>query len=295
VRKDSPGDGKLRSSWVWRPNAGSPIGILLLLPLAVASLALVGLPVIKLVVLALGHDAAGAIRRYVAVDANLYVLQITFRDSLIVALSCCVVGGMIAWSIRTTRSRVWRTALWAAVLAPLMMGTVVKNYAFVLILARHGPLNDLLVGLGLLDGPIQLLFTQAAIIMGIVYAMIPFAVLPLYVAFINVDLDLVAAAENLGSTRVQAIWSIVLPLVAPSLLASGVLVFVLASGFYVTPLVLGGARSPFAAPMIARALYEFNDIEAAALSSLVLIASALLVVGAGVLLVGRDRMRQALG
>jgi putative spermidine/putrescine transport system permease protein len=162
-------------------------------------------------------------------------------------------------------------------------------------MARFGPLNQLLLATGLVEQPIRMLFTEFAVLLGIFYAMFPFAVLPLYVAFRSVNLDLVAAAESLGSTRLQAITTIVLPLVLPSILASGVLVFVLASGFYVTPLVLGGARSPFVAPAIARSLYEFNDVEGAALSSLMLIVVALVVVAGVVLLVGRDRVRGALG
>ncbi|MGE0007430.1 MAG: ABC transporter permease [Parvibaculaceae bacterium] len=202
---------------------------------------------------------------------------------------------MTAWSMYTSRSPIWRAILWAAVLAPLMMGAVVKNYAFVILLARQGPINDILLGLGIVNEPVRMLFTEAAVIVGIFYAMFPFAVLPLYVAFSSVSLDLVAAAESLGSTRTQAVRTVVLPLVMPSIVASGVLVFVLASGFYVTPLVLGGSKTPFAAPVIARSLFEFNDIEGAALSSLILILAALAVVVMGVAVVGRDRMRRALG
>lgn len=269
--------------------------MVLLLPLVAAFLILVCLPILKLAALAFEGGIGDAMRAYFSNKANIYVLFVTFRDSLIVALLACVVGGMVAWSMYTSRSRIWRTVLWGAVLAPLMMGAVIKNYAFVILLARHGPLNDLLLALGLTDTRITMLFSEGAVVVGIFYAMFPFATLPLYVAFRSVNLDLVAAAESLGSTRVQAMRTVVLPLVLPSMLASGVLVFVLASGFYVTPLVLGGGRSPFMAPLIARSLYEFNDIRGAALSSLILIVVALIVVAIGVLLVGRERMRRALG
>lgn len=279
----------------WRPNPGGVVGAGLLVPLMVGLTCFVLLPVIKLAMLAFGNGAAESLGRFLASEANVRVLLLTFRDSLVVAVLTCIIGGAVAWSMHTTRLKAWRMILWGAVLAPLMMGAVVKNYAFVILLGRYGPLNNLIVGLGLAAEPFQLLFTQAAVIAGIVYAMFPFAVLPLYVAFMSIDLDLVAAAENLGSTRLQAIGSVVLPLALPSILASGVLVFVLASGFYVTPLVLGGARSSFVAPIIARALYEFNDFEAAALLSLVLIIAALVVVGAGVVFVGRERIRRALG
>jgi ABC-type spermidine/putrescine transport system permease subunit I len=142
--------------------------------------------------------------------------------------------------------------------------------------------------------PLDLLYTQTAVIIGMVYQLLPYAVLPLYVSFASIDLDLIQAAEGLGASRVRAIASIVTPLATPGILATATIVYVISLGFYLTPVILGGATSPFTATLISQNIFDFFDLAGASVSAILLLLGALIAVTLGYLLVGRERLRRAL-
>jgi putative spermidine/putrescine transport system permease protein len=212
-------------------------------------------------------------------------------SAAIVAALAVAIGGLIAWQLRTTRSRLLRVTLWIALLVPLFMGTVAKNYAFVLLLADNGPLNALLEAVGL--DPIALLYTSGAVIAGIVYTMIPFAALPLYGVFLSIDESLVHAARGMGASRLRAAVGVTLPLAMPGILASLALVFTIALGFYVTPVLLGGAQAPFMASLIENYLLGSFDYPLASAASVILLITALTILAVSFRLLGRERLLRA--
>lgn len=226
--------------------------------------------------------------------ANLNIIFVTFRSALIVTALVFVLGSLLAWALKSTTSRVMRGVLLMAIFMPLWMGSVVKIYAISVLLGREGIINSTLMQVGLIDHPIALLYTQAAVIAGMVYQLLPYGVLPMWVAFATIDHDLVLAAESLGASRVRALANVVIPLAMPGILAAIVINFVLSLGFYLTPVLLGGATQPFTATLIQENLFTYFDIPGAAIGGLILLVVGVLAVAIGYLLVGKERLRRAI-
>jgi len=221
-------------------------------------------------------------------------LENTVQTSALVTVLAVSIGGFLAWELRKATSRLYRTLLWGTLLFPLWTSVIVRNYALTLLLQRNGLVNDALQSLGLTDGPVRLLYSDLAVVLGMTHSLVPFAALPLYAAFVLIDDDLLHAARGLGASSARAFSSIVLPLTAPSMIATATLVFVVACGFYVTPTVLGGPSEPFVATVIDQEVNALFDLPAAAAASFVLVAGGLaIVLGAG-LLVGWRRLERVL-
>lgn len=280
----------------WRAELGRRHGVLLALPFILLATVLVVYPFIRLVQIAFGgSDPAGELQAFFDNRANLVALRTTVIVSLIVTVISLALGSMVAWSLRTTESRLMRLFLLAAVTLPFWMGVVMKQYAWAVLLRSNGIVNEALASLGLIDEPLDLLYTRTAVVIGMVYQMLPYAVLPAYAAFSSIDLTLVSAAESLGASRVRALASVVVPLAMPGLFATATVVYVISTGFYLTPVILGGMSTPFAATLIHQNIFVFYNLEGAALLSVALILAAVAVVLLGLALVGTRRLRSVLG
>jgi mannopine transport system permease protein len=168
---------------------------------------------------------------------------------------------------------------------------VVKNYSIVILLSGEGPLNKLLGLLGL--APLSLLYTSTAVGIGMVYTMIPYAAFSLYGVFRTIDETLLDAARSLGASRLRVARTVVLPLALPGIVASAALVFAISLGFYVSPVLLGGAQTPFMASYIQDYIFTFFDYPLAAAASVILLAVALAALALALRLVGRERLMRA--
>lgn len=258
------------------------IGVLLIYPLG------------RLVSTAVGEPHGwGNISDFFDSTANVRVIRITFVDSAIVTALCVAVGAVVAWSLRTTRNRRAKALLWTAMIVPFLMGSVLKLYAFTVLLEPHGAVNRGLEAVGLTDEPVKLLYNQFAVVLGLSYQMLPFAVLPLLAGFRSIDPGLVQAAESLGATRLHALRTTVVPLALPSVMATATIVYIVTLGFFLTPEVLGGPSSPFTSSLIYQNVFSFYDVTSAAVSALILLLGSLLVVGLSWVLVGRERLGKA--
>jgi len=280
----------------WRSEMSGFTGLALAFPL----IAMVGLflifPVIKLVTLAMGPPrGAGNFESFFDLTVNLDVLRVTFVDSAIVAVISVALGGVIAWVMSSTTRPFVRMGLVAAIFIPFWMGSVVKLYAFTVLLERLGVINRLLLDLHLINAPLDLIYNQPAVIVGMVYQLLPYSVLPLFVVFRSIDVDLLKAAEGLGASRARAVRSVVLPLGLPGILASLTIVYVVGLGFFLTPVLLGGATSPFSASFMYDDIFQYFDFTSAAVSAVVLLVGALLVLVIASRFVGREQLRKVLG
>ncbi len=226
--------------------------------------------------------------------ASTKALLTTLRDSAVVTILAVALGSVLAWTIRVQTSPLSRAVLWAITLMPFWMGVVVKNYAFTIILQRRGIVNEALQLLPFIDEPLGLLYTSAAVVLGILYSLLPYAVLSLYVTFATIDPDLVRAAESLGAARYRALATIVAPLATPGLLATAAIIFVFSIGFYVTPILLGGPQSAFVATLINRQIFSMFDYPGAAASGTLLLLAALVTLGLVWAVVGRERLVRAI-
>ena len=157
-------------------------------------------------------------------------------------LLCLVMGFPLAYYI--ARAAPSRQGIWLLlVMIPFWTNFLVRTYAWMFILRTEGLLNTLLLKLGLIATPIELLYSNTAVVIGLVYGYLPFMVLPLYAALERVDRTLVEAAWDLYATRWVVFGRIILPLAKPGVMAGCLLVFIPSLGAFLTPDLLGGARS----------------------------------------------------
>jgi spermidine/putrescine transport system permease protein len=171
------------------------------------------------------------------------VAEIAFR-SLILALSTTVICLLAAYPLAyymATRSAMLRNVLLVLVMIPFWSNFLVRTYAWRVLLGTEGPLSQLSQALG--GEPIRILFTNTAVLIGLVYGFLPFMVLPLYAALERMDWSLVEAGRDLYATGWTAFRKITLPLSMPGVIAGSILVFIPTLGAYVTPAILGGART----------------------------------------------------
>jgi putative spermidine/putrescine transport system permease protein len=143
--------------------------------------------------------------------------------------------------------------------------------------------------------PLKLLYTESAVIVGILYTMLPYAVIPIFTSLMALDFDMVRAAESMGASRFTAIRTVVIPFILPGVVASAMLIFVISIGFYIVPVVLGGATSPFIATLIQNDMVQFFDMKSAAVAALVLILLSMVAVVLTIATVGVDQVNKSTG
>lgn len=175
----------------------------------------------------------------------------SLKIAAISTLLTLLIGYPMAYGI--ARSEGWRQAvLLMLVIVPFWSSFLVRVYAWKVVLQGGGIFNALLLALGLIDQPLAILYTDAAVMIGIVYSYLPFMILPLYAQLARLDASLVEAALDLGSRPHEAFLKITLPLSLPGIIAGSMLVFIPAIGEFVIPELLGGPDSI----MIGRVLWN---------------------------------------
>jgi ABC-type spermidine/putrescine transport system permease subunit I len=280
----------------WRADLPTPLGLALLAPAVALFVVLFLVPLGRVVVVSLTDPHFG-LERYRAFFQNSAEVKALLRTLAVCAIVTAITlpaGAIVAWTLHSTRSRVLRALLWCGTVFPLWMSVVVLTYVFTILLQRHGIVNRTLQATGLTSAPLQLLYNTRAVVIAMVYVLLPLAILPLYANFRRIDEDLVLAAESLGASRIRALVSVLLALGLPGFLASAALVFVVGMGFYITPTVLGSATQPFIGSRIADHVAGEFDVPAAAAGSSILLLLALAILMAVVLLVGPRRLRRTL-
>ncbi|WP_413867624.1 ABC transporter permease subunit [Albidovulum sp.] len=146
----------------------------------------------------------------------------------------------------------WRPTLMMLVILPFWTSFLIRIYAWIGILSNEGFLNQFLIWTGIIGEPLTILNTNTAVYIGIVYAYLPFMILPIYSALEKLDVSLIEAAEDLGCSKLQAFWLVTFPLSRPGVIAGCFLVFIPAIGEFVIPSLLGGTQTL----MIGKTLYD---------------------------------------
>jgi len=159
--------------------------------------------------------------------------------AVITTVICLVVAYPFAWFCAHQRPTV-RNVLLIAVMIPFWTNFLVRNYAWRILLSKGGPISTLTEAIGL--GEVDILFTKTAVVIGLVYAYLPFMILPLYASIDRLDQRLVEAGRDLYGSGPQTFRRIILPLTMPGVIAGSILVFVPSMGAYVTPELLGGGK-----------------------------------------------------
>ena len=193
-----------------------------------------------------------------------------------IACACCLlIGYPLAYGIaRAAPAR--RAVLLMLVILPFWTSFLIRVYAWITLLQTNGPVNGVLLSLGLIDQPLGLLNTQFAVQIGIVYTYLPFMILPLYAVLEKLDPALLEAAADLGSRPFRTFLSVTLPLSLPGVVAGSMLVFIPAVGEFVIPELLGGSETL----MIGKVLWDefFNNRDWPLASSVAVAMLILLVV-----------------
>ncbi|EJB04734.1 ABC-type spermidine/putrescine transport system, permease component I [Rhizobium leguminosarum bv. trifolii WSM597] len=199
----------------------------------------------------LQHDASGAIVAMPAGEsANQAILLRTFAVAAVVTLATCLIGlpyAMLAAALSGWR----RQLLLAAVLLPLWTSLLVRTAAWYILLQDKGLINSLLVSLGLLDSPLPLLFNRTGVVIAMTHVLLPFMVLPIYSVLIAIPRNLMPAAASLGARPIRAFLHILLPLALRGIASGGLLVFMAALGYYITPALIGGPKDQMISSVIA--------------------------------------------
>jgi spermidine/putrescine transport system permease protein len=156
---------------------------------------------------------------------------------------CIILAYPVAWSIARAREK-WRHRLLLLVMIPFGTSFLIRTYAWITILKSEGLLNGLLLYMRLITAPFEMLYTPGAVVIGLVYAYLPFMILPLYASAQKLDLSLIEAAHDLGCGPWRAFASVVVPLTRPGLAAGVMMVFVPAIGMFAVTDLMGGARVP---------------------------------------------------
>ncbi len=172
-----------------------------------------------------------------------------------------------------------RAVVLAFVLLPFWTGVLVKNFAWAALLQDNGTVNDILQALGITSGPVTLLHTRGAVIVGMVHYTLPYAVLPIFAVMVAIDGRLERAAASLGAGPFAIARRVIVPLTLPGVYAATLLVFIISVGFFITPIVLGGPRDQMVANLVEYYARDLVDFRAASvLAIMVTVTVSLLVV-----------------
>ncbi len=175
-------------------------------------------------------------------SAHLAVFWRSIWLSLQTTVLCAILGFPTAWFI-ATRPANTRTIWLFLITIPFWTNLLIRTFAIQELIRNSGTINTVLLWAGVIDAPIQMLFTEFAILIGMAYVFLPLMVLPLYAAMDKLDFRLVEAGYDLYASRLQVLRHVILPLVKPGFIAGSILVFIPSIGAYVTPRVLGGGRT----------------------------------------------------
>ena len=188
-------------------------------------------------------DATFTLRHYDRMVGDIYYYEVlwqTLRLGILTTIVSLLMGYPLAFLLARMRSATGRSLLLMAVIAPMVMGLVVRTYAWLGMFSNQGVINGTLLGLGLIQEPIAFLGTEGAVVIARCHIYVPFMILTLTGVIARIDPRLEEAARGLGASRVAAFLQVTLPLSAPGILAGSLLVFALAISAYVTPIVIGG-------------------------------------------------------
>lgn len=189
---------------------------------------------------------------YVRFFNSAFYLQVTMRSlriAGIVSLVTLLLAYPVAYHIASLPRR-RQTVLLILLIIPWWCSILVKNFAWIALLSEHGVLNTLLLQLGLVREPLQLAYTETAVVIGLVHVLVPFMVLPIYATLDHLDPKLAEAAASLGAGPLRTLFEVTFPLSLPGVVAGTVLTFVLAFGSFVTPALIGSERTVMVANII---------------------------------------------
>lgn len=252
------------------------VPLLLAAPLLIYMLVFYALPVVAMLLRSV-NDPTWTLANYATLFEDVVFQKtfwITLNTSVIVTLGCLILGYPVAMGL--VRSKTMAPFILVIILLPFWTSVLVRSYAWMVLLGRHGLVNEALLALGMIDRPIRILNTTLATQIAMIHILLPYMILPIANALRQIDPSLIRAASGLGSTPFMTFRQVILPLSMSGVAAGTLLTFVLALGFYITPAMVGGPRDITLSMLIAQQVDQLNWAYAATLSA-ILLATALAI------------------
>jgi putative spermidine/putrescine transport system permease protein len=200
-------------------------------------------------------------------------LRVVWNTVLISAMATPIVvllGFPVAHAMANAGPRLRRWLVFL-VLIPFWTSLLVRSFATIILLQRQGPVNQMLLGIGLIDAPLPLLYNMFGLLAGAVQVLLPFLIFPLHASMARIEPGYMQAALTLGARPMRAFFRIYLPLTAPGLVTGASLVFIITLGYFVTPALLGGPRELMVAQLIQDQIAQFGNWGVAGALSFVLV------------------------
>ena len=201
----------------------------------------------------------------------------TVKIAVITTVICLLIGYPFAYTI-TIVDRKYRSILLLLATIPFWINFLVRSYAWIVILRSQGLVNTLLLKLGIISEPLNLLYNTPSVILGMVYSLLPFMILPVYAAIEQLDKRKLEAAYDLGATPIKAFWNITVPMTMSGIATGSILVFVSSIGMFVVSDVMGGSKVALIGNVIQNQFLGARDWPfGSALSMIVVLFSVLLI------------------
>lgn len=209
------------------------------------------------------------------------VLRVILNTNLIgaiVTLLVLVIGYPVSYALSRARGAAFTLILLCIVL-PYFTSTIVRTYAWMVLLGRNGLINQALLGLGLVQAPLELMYNRTGVVIGMTYVLLPYMVLTLYAAMKAVDHRLLQAAEGMGASPAAVFLKVFMPLTLHGVIAGVLITFILAIGFFITPALMGGPGDIMIAMLIEREVELTQNWATAAMMTIVLLVVTLVLYG----------------
>jgi len=197
------------------------------------------------------------------------VLLHSLNMALIATLCCLLLGYPFAWCLTKLPARI-RPVMLFLLIVPFWTNSLIRIYGLKIFLSTRGWLNEFLLWLGVIDKPFRIMYTSEAVVMGLVYILLPFMVMPLYSSLEKLDKSCLEAARDLGASKLQTFWRIILPLTMPGIVAGCLLVLLPAMGLFFVADLMGGAKNLLIGNVIKSQFLNIRDWPFGAATSIVL-------------------------
>ncbi|KAF0860265.1 MAG: spermidine/putrescine ABC transporter permease PotB [Mixta calida] len=197
------------------------------------------------------------------------VLLHSLNMALIATLCCLLLGYPFAWCLTKLPARI-RPVMLFLLIVPFWTNSLIRIYGLKIFLSTRGWLNEFLLWLGVIDKPFRIMYTSEAVVLGLVYILLPFMVMPLYSSLEKLDKPCLEAARDLGASKLQTFWRIILPLTMPGIVAGCLLVLLPAMGLFFVADLMGGAKNLLIGNVIKSQFLNIRDWPFGAATSIVL-------------------------
>jgi ABC-type spermidine/putrescine transport system permease subunit I len=255
----------------WEEQRSRVTRALLVVPVASMVLLFI-LPLVVLLWMSFGGSEGFSLAAYAKLGHPLYLrlLGLTLQLALVVTIVCMLLAYPIAYLLANLEGRLNRWIV-VALFVSLWLSFLARTFTWIIILQRNGIINQTLVSAGITSGPLQLIYNQTGVYIGMIHILLPFMIVTLVPALRAIDGAYIRASLSLGLTPWATFWKVYFPLSMPGVVAGNMLVFTLAFGFFITPAILGGGRVPTIVLAIKDQVQSLADLQLASATSMVLL------------------------